>query len=213
MAVEITGLVAIGVTAFAATNIDDIFVLILLFTSSTSVTFSVSQVVLGQYLGIGLLIAISALGSLIPLLVPAYILGFLGIVPIAIGIRRLVQILRQRVVKVSTTAVPTKPAVINRPYLYFLAVAAITFSNGGDNIGIYTPLFAQYNSISQVTTLILVFLLMSAVWCAAAYYLVNHPFIASRVNRIGHIILPFVLIGLGVYILAQMFLVPYQAVA
>jgi cadmium resistance protein CadD (predicted permease) len=205
LAVDITGFVAIGITAFAATNIDDIFVLILLFSSSASVTFSVSQVVLGQYVGIGLLIAISALGSLIPLVAPPYIIGLLGIVPIAIGIRRLVQILRQGAVKVSTTAVPTTPAVINRPYLYFLAVAAITFSNGGDNIGIYTPLFAQYNSISQVTTLIIVFLVMTAVWCTAAYYLVNHPFIASRINRIGHIILPFVLIGLGVYILAQAF--------
>ena len=210
MAADIASLVAIGVTAFAATNIDDMFVLILLFSTSVSVRFSVSQVVLGQFVGIGLLIAISALVSLIPLLVPPYLIGLLGIVPIAIGIRRLVEILRQRAVEVSTTAVPTKPAgvIINRPYLYFLAVAAITFSNGGDNIGIYTPLFAQYNSISQVATLILVFMAMTAVWCAAAYFLVNHPFIASRINRIGHIILPFVLIGLGVYILAESFLIP-----
>lgn len=28
----------------------------------------------------------------------------------------------------------------NEPYLTFLAVAAVTFSNGGDNIGVYTPL-------------------------------------------------------------------------
>jgi cadmium resistance protein CadD (predicted permease) len=206
--IDIAGLVTIGVTAFAATNIDDMLVLILLFSSSVSVTYSVSQVILGQFIGIGLLIAISSLGSLIPLLVPPYLIGLLGIVPIAIGIRRLVEILTQRAVEVSTTAVSTKPAVINRPYLYFLAVAAITFSNGGDNIGIYTPLFAQYNSLSQVTTLIVVFMSMTAVWCAAAYYLVNHPFIASRINRIGHIILPFVLIGLGIYILAESFLIP-----
>jgi cadmium resistance protein CadD (predicted permease) len=179
-AVDIGGLVAIGVTAFAATNIDDMFVLILLFSSSASVTFSVSQVVLGQYVGIGLLITIGALGSFIHLLVPPYIIGLLGIVPIGVGIRRLVEILRQGgEVKVSTTAVPTKLAVINRPYLYFLVVATITFSNGGDNIGIYTPLFAQYNSATQVITLIIFFLVMTGVWCAAAYYLVNHPFIAS----------------------------------
>lgn len=45
----------------------------------------------------------------------------------------------------------------NKQYLPFLAVAAVTFSNGGDNIGVYTPMFAQYNSVSQVTTLIVVF--------------------------------------------------------
>ncbi len=60
---DIPGLIAIGVAAFAATNIDDIFVLMMFFSSSSpSMTFPVNQVVLGQYIGIGLLVAISALG-------------------------------------------------------------------------------------------------------------------------------------------------------
>jgi cadmium resistance protein CadD (predicted permease) len=63
---DIPGLIAIGVAAFTATNIDDIFVLMMFFSSS--VTFPVKQVVLGQYIGIGLLVAISALGSFISLL-------------------------------------------------------------------------------------------------------------------------------------------------
>jgi cadmium resistance protein CadD (predicted permease) len=78
--IDILGLVAIGVAAFAATNIDDIFVLMMFFSS---LTFPVRQVVLGQYIGIGLLIIISALGSLIALVVPAYVIGSLGIIPIA----------------------------------------------------------------------------------------------------------------------------------
>ena len=57
--------------------------------------FPVKQIVLGQYVGIGLLIAISALGSLIALVVPPYIIGILGIVPIAIGTKRLVQIIKR----------------------------------------------------------------------------------------------------------------------
>jgi cadmium resistance protein CadD (predicted permease) len=57
---DIMSVIAIGVAAFAATNIDDIFVLMMLFSSS--LTFPVRQVVLGQYIGIGLLVAISALG-------------------------------------------------------------------------------------------------------------------------------------------------------
>jgi cadmium resistance protein CadD (predicted permease) len=206
---DIVGLIAIGAAAFAATNIDDIFVLMVHFSTSSVayLTFPVRHVVLGQYLGISLLIAISALGSLIPLLVPPYVIGLLGIVPMAIGARRLVQIIRKDG-NTSIISTPKKSNSINRPYLPFLVVAAITFSNGGDNIGIYTPLFAQYNSFSQVTTLILVFMAMTAVWCAGAYYLVNHPLIASRISRIGHVVLPFVLIGLGIYILAQTFLVP-----
>ena len=87
--IDILGLVAIGVIAFVATNIEDIFVLMMFFSS---LTFPVRQVVLGQYIGIGLLIAISVLGSLIALVVPTYIIGLMGIIPIAIGIKNLVEI-------------------------------------------------------------------------------------------------------------------------
>ena len=81
----------------------------------------------------------------------------------------------------------------------------MTFSNGSDNIGVYTPLFAKYNAASQVSVLATIFMAMTAVWCIAAYYLVNHPLVASKIRRIGHIILPFVLIGLGIYILIEAF--------
>jgi cadmium resistance protein CadD (predicted permease) len=196
---DIPGLIAIGVAAFAATNIDDIFVL-LMFFSFSSVTFPVKQVVLGQYIGIGLLVAISALGSFISLAVPMYIIALLGIVPIVIGVKKLIMF-RKKNESNSKQAVQNK----KKNNLVFAAIAAMTFSNGGDNIGVYTPLFAKYNSVSQITALATIFMAMTAVWCIAAYYLVNHPLIASKIRRIGHIILPFVLIGLGIYILTESF--------
>jgi cadmium resistance protein CadD (predicted permease) len=78
--------------------------------------------------------------------------------------------------------------------------------NGGDNIGVYVPLFSKYNSVSQITTLTAVFIVMTAVWCIASYCFVNHPLVASRIRHVGNIILPFVLIGLGIYILSESFL-------
>ena len=136
--IDILGLVAIGVAAFVATNIDDIFVLMMFFSS---LTFPVRQVVLGQFIGIGLLIVISALGSLISLVVPTYIIGLMGIIPIVIGVKNLVEI-RKKDKSPSRQAVHDKK---NRSYLSFLSVAAVTFSNGGDNIGVYVPLFSKYN--------------------------------------------------------------------
>lgn len=197
--IDILGLVAIGVVAFVATNIDDIFVLMMFFSS---LTFPVRQVVLGQYVGIGLLIAISALGSLIALVVPTYIIGLMGMIPIAIGIRKLVEI-REKDKSPSRQVVQDKK---NKSSLSFLSVAAVTFSNGGDNIGVYVPLFSKYNSVSQITTLTVVFIAMTAVWCIASYYFVNHPLVASRIRHVGNIVLPFVLIGLGTYILSESFL-------
>ena len=50
---------------------------------------------------------------------------------------------------------------------------------------------------------------MTAVWCIATYYLVNHPLLASKIRHIGDTILPFVLIGLGIYILVESFVFWY----
>ena len=131
---DIPGLIAIGVAAFTATNIDDIFVLMMFFSSyssySSSMTFPVKQVILGQYIGIGLLVAISALGSFISLAVPTYIIALLGIVPIVIGVKKLV-VFRKKNESNSNQAVKNK-----KNNLVFAAVAAVTFSNGGDNIGV-----------------------------------------------------------------------------
>lgn len=132
--------------------------------------------------------------------------------PIAIGSKRLVQQMIKKEDKVSPSLNAAQDKNNNRRnklYLPFLVVvAAITFSNGGDNIGVYTPIFAQYSSVDQITMLIVVFMVMTAIWCIAAYYLVNHPLVASRIRRIGHVVLPFVLIGLGISILAQALLFP-----
>ena len=193
---DILNLLAIGVSAFAATNIDDIFLLMMFFSS---LSFPVWQVVLGQYIGITLLVAISTLGIFISLVVPAHIIGLLGIVPIAIGIKKIIE---SRNNDKSTSKHAIKDSKTN---LAFMAVAAVTFSNGGDNIGVYTPLFAKYNSATTVIWLVIIFMAMTAIWCSAAYYLVNHPLIASKIRRIGHIVLPFVLIGLGIYILTKSF--------
>jgi cadmium resistance protein CadD (predicted permease) len=82
----------------------------------------------------------------------------------------------------------------------------VTFTNGGDNIGVYVPLFSKYNTGGQISGLIVVFMIMTAISCMVAYYFVNHPLIASRIRRIGNIVLPFVLIGLGTFILAESFI-------
>jgi cadmium resistance protein CadD (predicted permease) len=90
-----------------------------------------------------------------------------------------------------------------RSFILLLTVSAITISNGGDDIGVFTPLFARYNTPSEVTTLVIIFMAMTLVWCIITYYFVNHPLIATRIQRFGNIITPFVLIGLGLYILVD----------
>jgi cadmium resistance protein CadD (predicted permease) len=60
MVVDFFGILGIGATAFVATNIDDLIILIAFFANSHH--FPLPQIVLGQYSGMGALLAISIVG-------------------------------------------------------------------------------------------------------------------------------------------------------
>ena len=199
-------LIFLDIAAFVSTNIDDIFLLILFF--SNNLKFPPYEVIIGQYIGIGLLVAISIIISFISLVIPSFIIGFMGIIPIIIGIKKLIEYYKKKK-EPDTNSSKNKlirTTNFSRLSLSFLSVAAVTFSNGGDNIGIYTPLFASNNTIDQIVILVIIFIIMTAVWCGVSYYLVNHSFLANRIQRIGHLVLPFVLIGLGIYIMVGEFI-------
>jgi cadmium resistance transport/sequestration family protein len=175
--------------AFAATNVDDVFVLTLFFAQKN---LKRRHVVAGQYLGLAGLIAISLVGYFARLFIPHSWIGLLGLAPMGIGIKKLINWKR------GNDQLENKGASAAS----VLTVAAITFANGGDNIGIYVPLFASSDLSALLITLI-TFAVLIGVWCVAAYYLGNHPAVKRIVDRYGHILVPFVLIGLGIYIIVS----------
>ena len=81
--------VTTGITAFVATNIDDIVILMLLF-SQVDATLRPKHIIAGQYLGFTVLVAASMPGFLGGFWLPKLWLGLLGLVPIGMGIRQLV---------------------------------------------------------------------------------------------------------------------------
>jgi cadmium resistance protein CadD (predicted permease) len=190
-------LFGIGIAAFIASNIDDTFILILLFSG---LRFQTRHIFIGQFLGIAVLIMISALGSLIALVLPPFLVALMGFIPIAIGIKRLVELQeRNQITRKNKIMQDDK----RQGFISLLTVSGITISNGGDDIGVFTPLFAKYNTVGEVTMLVTIFMAMTLVWCVFTYYFVNHPLIVTRVQRFGNIITPFVLVGLGLYILVD----------
>ena len=78
--------------AFAATNIDDLVVLTFFFVQKNVQTW---RVVLGQYVGITGLIAVSLVGFFARLVVPYKWISLLGVIPIIIGLRKLVGLMRR----------------------------------------------------------------------------------------------------------------------
>lgn len=80
-----TGVAAAGV--FAGTDVDDLVVLTVLFlTARATGRPRPWQIWVGQYLGIGVLVTVSALAALGPTLVPDRWVGLLGLVPLGLGV-------------------------------------------------------------------------------------------------------------------------------
>jgi len=205
---DIGYLIILGISTFVSTNIDDIFLLIVFF--SNVLRYPPYQIVIGQYVGISLLVTISIIFSLVSLVIPSFLIGLMGFVPIIIGIKKLIEKHNQeKLMRIDSTNTNSfkNQNKSSTSLLSFVSVAAVTVSNGGDNLGIYTPLFAVYNSIDHIIIFIAIFMIMTALWCSIGFYLVHHSFLANRIQRIGHIVLPFVLIGLGLYIIIDHFII------
>lgn len=187
-----------GLTAFTATNLDDILILMLFF-SQVNALFRKRHIVAGQYLGFAALVLASLPSFFGSLLLPRPCIGLLGLVPIAIGVSRLVNAGEDKDTDSDETpAQPTWFSSLISPQAY--SVAAVTFANGGDNIGIYMPLFASC-TWQTLVIILSVFFSLVGVWCFAAYQLTRVPAIADNLTRYGNHLVPFVLISLGVLIL------------
>jgi cadmium resistance transport/sequestration family protein len=188
-----------GLTAFTATNLDDIVILLLLF-SQVNAFFRQRHIVAGQYLGFGALVLASLPGFFGHLFFPRPWIGMLGIVPISIGISRL---LNQ---EEAEPVIEPGPITADEPWFSSIlssqsySVAAITFANSGDNIGIYVPLFAN-STWQELLAILGIFFFLVGVWCYTAYRLTRLPVVATTLTRYGNQLVPFVLIGLGILIL------------
>ena len=177
--------VVTAAAAFAATNVDDLFVLMLLLGQAGN-SPQRRKIVLGQYLGVALLTAASLAGAWGLGQVPARYLRLLGLIPLALGIRSWLK----REDGGETTG----------SFRSVSAVAALTVANGGDNIGVYLPLFTQMDGEQQGITL-LVFALLCGLWCFVGSRLAALPAMAQIISRHKGWLVPLVLVLLGVMIL------------
>ncbi|WP_375513529.1 cadmium resistance transporter [uncultured Nostoc sp.] len=198
---ELLTAITTGSIAFIATNIDDI-VILLLFFSQINATFRPRHIVTGQFLGFTVLLIFSLPGLFGGLVLSKSWIGLLGLLPVSIGISSLVnreEDSSKEVVDATEEAEASTITNFFSPQTY--SVAAVTIANGSDNISIYVPLFASSN-VETFLVIIGLFFLLLGVWCYAAYKLTNN-IIADILTRYVNNLVPFVLIGLGVFIVLK----------
>lgn len=156
-----------AVGMFVVTNVDDLVLLALFFARARSVW----RVVVGQYLGFAGILVVAVVGALGASLLPAGVRPWLGLVPLALGLKAAWALWRGD----DDGGEPVvAPGVV--------AVAGVTLANGGDNIGVYVPVFAVAGSL---WVYVVVFLVLVGVWCLAGWFLASRQVVARALARWG----------------------------
>ena len=203
--------IATGAAVALATTFDDNIYLTSFF-GRVSRTFRPRHVVVGEFLGLTILISISLVGYFVGMIVSDMWVGLLGVLPIMIGIHQLMgkeddenSDVIEEVEKVHTEV--GRPRIkqslwstIRDPKTH--RVTAVHVSNGGNNVAVYIPLFAS-SSLPSLGVILTMCYMTIGFWCFCSYNLTRFPGISVLIARYGRKIAPFVLIYLGFSIIIK----------
>ncbi|MBU3110272.1 cadmium resistance transporter [Clostridium lacusfryxellense] len=202
--------VIMAFVSFVSTNIDDIVILMLFFTQTNNI-MKIHHVVIGQYLGIGVLTIVSIIGALGVSVVPDEYVGLLGLVPIYLGIKAYVDHKKddnkneeKKDTQVKNDTQENRKINVIRSFINpsIFKVFSLTLANGGDNIGIYIPLFAG-KSLVDILVTVIIFIMLTALWCFIGLRLSKHSFVKKNIEKYQHIFVPIIFICLGISILIK----------
>ena len=183
---------AIGL--FLVTNIDDIIVLSLFFARGAGQRGTTARILVGQYLGFAGILGAAVLVSLgAGAFLPPEVIPYFGLIPLGLGLWAAWKAWRG-------DDDDDDDAKIEGKKVGVWTVAGVTFANGGDNIGVYVPVFLSVGP-GTVVAYCIVFLALVAVLVVLAKFVATRRPIAEVLERSEHILFPIVLIGLGVFIL------------
>lgn len=193
-------------STFAITNIDDLFVLVTFFAEAASGKNTLLKIAIGQYAGFTVIIAISMIGYGAALVLPAEPIGFLGLLPMLLGVWKLLGIVSRYGEKEVNGEVEEEgeDTSISRSTAFKAigSVALITMMNGGDNIGTYAPLFSQAKG-AEIAVYIVVYYIFLGVWLLVAYLVMQQRHILALAEKYASYVIPFLYIGLGIFIVVN----------
>lgn len=183
-----------AIATYVATSIDYLIILVIFFSREKGKN-QIKSVVLGQYLGTGTLVIFSLLIAFGFSFIPrSWIIGLLGLIPIALGLKVLFKDEEEEENEVMESAHKFRSLV--------LSLTALTIASGGDNIGIYVPLFSSITS-SEIKVTVAVYFILVAVLCYISNRIAHIKYVGETIEKYERIIVPIVFIGLGIMILIE----------
>jgi cadmium resistance protein CadD (predicted permease) len=185
-------IIVLAVAAFIATHIDEALALVAFYTDPR---LERVDVFVGQFVGMSAIVAIALALALLSLAIPVRYVGYLGLLPILIGVKSLWFARRpEKDAWCSTTPLDAWGPMST--------VALVTLANGGDNVAVYVPLFARH-TIPQILLICAIFAAMTSLWLLYGKMLVSRPEIGESIRRWGRMTVPFVLIAIGIFVLLR----------
>ncbi len=178
-------LLALVSLSFAATNIDNLIILtgLLVHRQQTHLTLFA-----GYALGMLALLFLSTSIGTVSLLIPIAWLGFLGAVPVCLGIWTMARLLRSAPDQPTTTAASITS-------LFTLQIA-----NGMDTVLVFAPLLTDTN-LRGDGLIVSGYLVMIAIWFGFSVLLSQQARKVEVLIKIGRWLAPLIMIAVGLYIL------------
>jgi cadmium resistance protein CadD (predicted permease) len=187
--------VGVATAAFVGTNVDNTLVVMAMVAGAPKERSH--RIAAGQVLGFVVLVAASFAGAAVLFEFSARVVGLLGLVPLAIGLRGLVML---RPGAGSKRAGP-RPKPVDRAVGRSLTAAAlVTIATGGDNLAVYIPLF-RVSGATRLGVIAVVFALGEVVVTAVVLAGGRHPRARAVMDRFGAVGVPVLLCGVGVLVL------------
>ncbi|QQK76144.1 CadD family cadmium resistance transporter [Salicibibacter cibarius] len=186
-----------AIAAYAATAIDYLVLLIILF-SQTIKKGQLKHIVIGQYLGTTIIISLSLLAALGTIFIPhQWIVGLLGLLPIYLGVK----------IWINGGEEAEESDILSllssgRFKQLFLTVTFIVLASSADDFAVYIPYFTTLH-MNELPVVIIVFFIMVGVLCYVSYRLANLRLISEKIKKYERWLVPVVFIGLGIYIMAE----------
>jgi cadmium resistance protein CadD (predicted permease) len=187
-------IIPVAAAAYIATNLDNLALLVTLLARHRNQTGFVA----GGYLVCMMILGFAgfwigaAAGT-----APVEYLGLLGLVPVSIGVMELVRLRRGK-----TNEATSEVALVDGGRSVFMATLISQIGNGADTLITFGALFADSMPGGDVL-IVLTLAAMAVIFLLIALYGVRHPALQHWIHRHAPHLTPYILIVVGLYILAN----------
>ena len=192
-ATEILTLLGLVAGSFIATNMDNLLLLVVLLGANVRRR---SAVLMGFLCSAISVICVSALGVAVEGMIGPGLIGYLGVVPLLLGVHMLyrswsgVPAANEQFESLANSAEPK----------IWLSTFILMFSNSGDSVAVFLPLLAE-SGRSALPLIVGSYLAMALMWAGLSYLISGQQGLARRLEHRAEKIVPWIMIAVGIYIL------------